>query len=76
MGTGGSGDVLTGMIASLVAQGYSPFDAAVLGCYLHGRAGDEAACRIGEAGMTAGDLMNAIPHTLKRLYALKQEEPG
>jgi NAD(P)H-hydrate epimerase len=71
MGKGGSGDVLTGMIASLVAQGYSPFDAAVYGCYIHGRAGDEAAAQLGEVGMIAGDIIDAIPRTFKKLYELR-----
>jgi hydroxyethylthiazole kinase-like uncharacterized protein yjeF len=71
MGKGGSGDILTGMIASLVAQGYSPFDAAVLGCYIHGKAGDEAAAHLGEVGMIAGDIIDAIPETFKKLYELK-----
>ena len=71
MAKGGSGDVLTGMIAALVAQGYPPYEAAVLGCYIHGRAGDEAAGRIGETGMLAGDLLESIPAVFKRLHAIR-----
>lgn len=71
MGKGGSGDVLTGMIASLVAQGYKPYDAAVLGCYIHGRAGDEAASQAGEVGLIAGDIIEAIPRTFKKLYEIR-----
>ncbi len=71
MAAGGSGDCLTGIIAAMIAQGLEAFDAAVLGCYVHGRAGDLAAQRMGEAGMTAVDLLEAIPHTLAGLYALR-----
>lgn len=71
MAKGGSGDVLTGMIASLVAQGYDPFEATVFGCYIHGRAGDEAADLSGEIGMIAGDIVDAIPRTFKKLYDVK-----
>ena len=73
MGKGGSGDVLTGMIASLIAQGYDPFEAAVLGCYIHGRAGDEAAGLMGEVGMIAGDLTDAIPRTFRKLYGTRDK---
>ncbi|HHY83630.1 MAG TPA: NAD(P)H-hydrate dehydratase [Clostridiales bacterium] len=73
MAKGGSGDVLTGMIASLLAQGYGPFEAAVLGCYIHGRAGDDAARLLGETGMTPVDMIDAIPRTFQRLYKLKTE---
>lgn len=70
MAKGGSGDILTGMIASLIAQGYDAFDAAVLGCFIHGRAGEQAARYLGETGMTAEDILNAIPHAFKGLYEL------
>ena len=70
MAKGGSGDVLTGMIASLVAQGYPPYEAVVLGCFTHGRSGDEAAKRLGETGMIAGDIIKAIPKVFKHLYSL------
>ena len=70
MAKGGSGDILTGLIASLIAQGYDPFDATVLGCFIHGRAGEKAAEHLGEAGMTAEDIINAIPHVFKGLYEI------
>ena len=56
MATGGSGDVLTGILTGLLAQGYSPRDAALLGVFLHGLAGDLAAKELGEEALTAGDI--------------------
>jgi hydroxyethylthiazole kinase-like uncharacterized protein yjeF len=67
MATGGTGDVLTGIIGSFMAQGLSVPDAARLGVYVHGRAGDEAATVKGEAGLIAGDIVDAIPEVLKSL---------
>jgi NAD(P)H-hydrate epimerase len=61
MATAGSGDVLTGVIASLLAQGMAPFDGAVLGVHLHGLAGDIAAAEVGEHGMIASDILDALP---------------
>ncbi|MDO4557927.1 MAG: ADP/ATP-dependent (S)-NAD(P)H-hydrate dehydratase, partial [Planctomycetia bacterium] len=66
MATGGSGDVLTGVIVSLLAQGLEAFDAAVLGVYLHGLAGDLASRRLGEYGMTAMDIVASIPPAIRR----------
>lgn len=60
MATGGSGDVLTGLIAALLAQGLAPFDAAQLSAALHGLAGEEAARRRGVRSMTAQDLLDAL----------------
>jgi len=60
MATGGSGDVLTGMIASLLAQGYDPADAAVAGVYLHGVAGDVALRIHSEESVIAGDILMNI----------------
>ena len=59
MATGGSGDVLTGMITSLLAQSYSPLHAALLGVYLHGAAGDKAAIKH-RNGLIARDIVEAI----------------
>lgn len=56
MATGGTGDVLTGILTGLLAQGYSPRDAVLLGVFLHGLAGDLAAAEWGQEAMTAGDL--------------------
>lgn len=65
MATGGSGDVLTGIIASLAGQGLTPWQAAETGVYLHGYAGDICAEEIGQAGMLAGDICRAIPKAMK-----------
>jgi len=64
MASAGTGDVLTGIIAGLLAQGLGAWDAARAGVYLHGLAGDLAAATIGEPGMIAGDVITAIPHAL------------
>lgn len=64
---GGTGDVLTGVLAALLAQGMDPFDAAVLGVHAHGLAGDLAQERLGAMGMTADDVVEALPAAWKRL---------
>jgi NAD(P)H-hydrate epimerase len=60
MATGGTGDVLSGLIGALLAGGLRPREAARVGAWVHGRAGDLAAARLGERGMIAGDLGEAI----------------
>jgi ADP-dependent NAD(P)H-hydrate dehydratase len=60
MATGGTGDVLTGVIAALIGQKLPPFEAAQLGVYVHGLAGDIARDQNGEVGMIAGDLVEAL----------------
>ncbi|MBI3009327.1 MAG: NAD(P)H-hydrate dehydratase [Candidatus Omnitrophica bacterium] len=65
MATGGTGDILTGMIASFIGQGISAFDAARLGVYLHGLAGDLAAKYVGEVSLTAGDILRCLPKAIK-----------
>ena len=67
MATGGSGDVLTGIIASLAAQGYSGYEAAKIGVYIHGLAGDICAEEIGQIGMTAMDIADRVPEAFRRL---------
>lgn len=67
MATGGTGDVLTGLITSLIAQGANPFDAACLGCHLHGLAGDLAAGELSPPGLIASDLPRFLPQAWKRL---------
>jgi len=64
MATGGSGDVLTGIIASFIGQGLKPLDAAVAGVYLHGVCGDNIAQRNGAHGLIAGDLAREIPKVI------------
>ena len=61
MATGGSGDVLTGIITALLCQGMSPFPAAQLGVYLHGLAGDKARKTVGMVSLTASDLVDHLP---------------
>ena len=60
MATAGSGDVLTGILTGLLAQGYSSLDAALLGVYLHGLAGDIASAQYGEEAMIAGDINDCL----------------
>lgn len=67
MGTGGTGDVLTGVIAALIGQGLSTFDAAVLGAWVHGRAGDLGAAALGLTALTAPDLLDYLPAAFKEL---------
>ena len=61
MATAGTGDVLTGIIASLIGQGYDVFDASQLGVYIHGLAGDIAAKKKGEHSMIASDIIECLP---------------
>jgi ADP-dependent NAD(P)H-hydrate dehydratase / NAD(P)H-hydrate epimerase len=65
MATGGSGDVLTGIITGLLAQGYSPFQSSLIGVYLHGLAGDYAANSLSEYAMIAGDIIEFLPSAFK-----------
>lgn len=71
MATAGSGDALTGVIAALLAQGYSAPDAARLGVYLHGLAGDMAASVVGEIALTASDIVEYIPVAWNKIYSDK-----
>ncbi len=67
MATAGAGDVLTGMIAAFLGQKIPVFDAAVLGVYAHGLAGDLAAKALGEYGMIASDIVENIPYALQKI---------
>jgi NAD(P)H-hydrate epimerase len=67
MATGGSGDVLTGMIAGLLAQGYAPEAAAILGVFLHGLAGDIGVDTLGAEALIASDIIDYIPGAYKKL---------
>ncbi len=68
MATGGSGDVLTGILNGLLAQGYSPLESCLLGVYLHGLAGDYASAAMGQEALTAGDLIHYLGKTFQSLY--------
>lgn len=67
MATAGSGDVLGGMIAGLIAQGINPREAPIVAVYLHGRAGSRAAAMKSETGMIAGDIIEEIPNALREI---------
>jgi NAD(P)H-hydrate epimerase len=67
MSTGGSGDVLTGVITALVCQGLPMFEAAQLGVHVHGLAGDLAAAQLGQVSMTAKDLLRFLPAAFQSL---------
>jgi NAD(P)H-hydrate epimerase len=64
MATGGSGDVLTGIIAALIAQGLDKFQAASLGVYIHGLAGDYAVSKGNSYSLIASDIIEALPMVL------------
>ena len=65
MAVGGSGDVLAGIIVSMLGQGLEPLEAAACGAWLHGAAGDLCAEEIGQYGMLPSDLVEALPRLLK-----------
>ncbi len=67
MATGGSGDVLTGLIGALLAQGLEALAAAQLGAFVHGMAGDSAAATVGERSLAAGDLLGFVPSSFEAL---------
>jgi NAD(P)H-hydrate epimerase len=67
LATAGSGDVLSGAIAGLRAQGMGAFEAAVAGAYVHGLAGELARGEMGDMGMVAGDLPPRLPLALRRI---------
>ena len=67
LATAGSGDVLTGIITSLIAQGADPFMATVASAYIHGMAGDSLATEIGTRGIIASDIIDILPYILKKI---------
>jgi NAD(P)H-hydrate epimerase len=67
LATAGTGDVLSGTIAGLLAQGLAPYDAAVAGVYLHAQAGEIATAQLGDAGLLASDLLPLLPRAIKAL---------
>src|SRR5262249_47392240 len=69
MATGGTGDVLTGLVAALLGQGLEAFAAAQLGVYLHGLAGDLARADLGEISLVATDLLQYLPRAVREFQA-------
>ncbi|MBQ3915325.1 MAG: NAD(P)H-hydrate dehydratase, partial [Ruminococcus sp.] len=67
MSRGGSGDILAGIIGSVAAQGYDPFDAACAGVYIHGLAGDAAADKFGQEAMLPSDMINCLSDAFRIL---------
>jgi ADP-dependent NAD(P)H-hydrate dehydratase / NAD(P)H-hydrate epimerase len=76
LATGGTGDVLSGAMGALLAQGLAPFDAARLGVYLHGLAGETVRERLGDAGLLASDLPDPIALARRRLAAIAERRKG
>jgi NAD(P)H-hydrate epimerase len=77
LASGGTGDVLSGIIGAMLAQGLAPGPAARLGVYLHGAAGESVRDRIGDAGLLASDLPDAVPVVRKRLASVaERNKPG
>lgn len=76
LASGGTGDVLAGAIGALLAQGVAPFDAARIGVYLHGVAGDSVRDRLGDSGLLASDLPEEIARARKRLVDLAARGQG
>jgi NAD(P)H-hydrate repair Nnr-like enzyme with NAD(P)H-hydrate dehydratase domain len=68
MATAGMGDVLTGIVAALLAQGMAPYDAARAAVYAHGLAGEHCARAIGPVGFCAGDVAEALPGVFAALF--------
>ena len=70
MATGGSGDVLSGIITSLLAQGLEPTKAAIAGAYVHGVSGDIAAAIKGQLSLSATDIVSCIPSAFKQIATI------
>jgi len=67
MATGGSGDVLTGIITGLLSHGYTPLEASLMGVYVHGLSGDLAASDLGMNSLMAGDIIDFLPYAFKKI---------
>ena len=67
MATAGTGDVLSGIIAGFLCQGFSAKDSSILGVYLHGMAGDISASNLSQTALIASDLIRALPEVIKRI---------
>ncbi len=76
LSTAGTGDLLTGLIAALAAQGLEPGKAAICGAYLHGLAADMLAARSGQGGSKAGDVLDLFPEALNVTAGLTAADPG
>jgi hydroxyethylthiazole kinase-like uncharacterized protein yjeF len=76
LGSGGTGDVLTGVVTGLLAQGVAAFEAAALAAFVHGAAADRIAAASGPSGLTAGDLARALPAEFDALRAEAREAAG
>jgi NAD(P)H-hydrate epimerase len=74
MATGGSGDVLTGILVSLLAQGYKPADAALTSVYIHGLAGDFAAMKTGRNALIASDIIDNLGNAFMKTEILLHNE--
>ena len=75
LATGGTGDVLSGVIVSLLAQGLTPANAASVGVYLHAAAGEAVTGRIGQSGLAASDLLGELPIAMAALHRVRLGEP-
>ncbi len=75
LATGGTGDILSGILGGLLAQGLSAFDAASTGVYLHGLAGEKASRRLGPDGLLATDLLPILPRLLRQVREKNLEPP-
>ncbi len=76
MATGGTGDVLTGIITALLCQGLAPAEAARLGVYVHGLAGDLAAAQLGQISLIASDLIRFLPEAFQMLHSQALSSPS
>ena len=76
LASGGTGDVMAGVIGALLAQGLEPFAAARLGVYLHGLAGEQVRERFGDAGLLASDLPEAVATSRRRLAGIAERRKG
>jgi ADP-dependent NAD(P)H-hydrate dehydratase / NAD(P)H-hydrate epimerase len=73
MATGGSGDVLTGIITGLCSRGYSALEASVLGVFVHGLAGDFAEMNLGQESLLAGDIINHLPEAFLEIEQVQEK---
>ena len=76
LASGGTGDVLLGMLAGLLAQGQEAFEAAALAAFVHGFAADRIAQRSGPAGLLAGELAREVPEAAEALRRAAAAAPG